>query len=363
LVLFELQRWASLVLAFAMVLYQPQRALALVMISHVLTAHWFVVVRRLTTAVAATLPLFVILFLGLLPGLGALYPWVPPVRGLAPERLEPVLRKAAYLNVPFFLVRAALYFAAWIALVELLRRWSLRMDREPSARLVHRQRALSAGGFPVYAFALTFAAFDWLMSLSPWWYSTIYGVYVFSAGFLGMLGLLAVLARLAQRAGALPAEDVPAHFHALGNLLLTFVVFWAYIAFCQLLVIWIGDEPLEASWLYPRLHTPWAVLGVVIFLGMFAVPFLLLLLKDFKRSPRKLARLGAGLVLMLWLDVYWLVMPEVYPAGPRPHWLDLAALAFVGGSMLAFGAWRAGGHPLVAANDPQMEGSVEYRGH
>jgi hypothetical protein len=285
------------------------------------------------------------------------------VRGLAPELLGPVLRKAAYLNVPFFLVRAAVYFAVWIALAELLRRWSLRTDREPSARLVHRQRALSAGGLPVFAFALTFAAFDWLMSLSPWWYSTIYGVYVFSAGFLCALGLVAVVARLARRAGAQPAADAPAHFHALGNLLLTFVVFWAYVAFCQLLVIWIGDEPLEARWLYLRVHTLWAVLGVVIFLGMFAVPFLLLLLRDFKRSPRLLARLGAGLVLMLWLDMYWLVMPEVYPAGPRPHWLDLAALAFVGGSMLAFGAWRAAGHPLVAPNDPQLQRSLEYHGH
>ena len=354
---------ASYLVAFAAGLALALGALALVMISHVLTAHWFVVLRRLTTAVAATLPLLALLFLGLLPGLGALYPWVPPVRIAEPELLEAVQKKAVWLNVPFFLVRAAVYFVVFLALAELLRRWSLRMDREPSARLVHLQRRLSAGGLPVYAFALTFAVFDWLMSLSPWWYSTIYGVYVFAAGFVGMLGLLAVLARLAQRAGVLPRRTRPPTSTPSATSSSPSCVFWAYVAFSQLLVIWIGDEPVEARWLWPRLNTPWAVLGVVILLGMFAGPFLLLLLKDFKRSPPRLAALGGWLVLMLWLDVYWLVMPEVYPAGPRPHWLDLAALAFVGGSMLAFGAWRAGGHPLVAPNDPQLEGSIEYHGH
>ncbi|HET7321378.1 MAG TPA: hypothetical protein VFI96_02710, partial [Longimicrobiaceae bacterium] len=329
---------------------------------HVLTAHWFVVLRRLTESIAATLPLFAILFLPLLLRPSELYPWLRPLGGLAPELRHAVERKLVYLSLPFFLVRAAIYFATWLLIAELLRRWSLRQDQQPAPEVVHRQRVMSAGGLPVLAFTLTFASFDWLMSLSPWWYSTVYGIYYFTTGFLGLLALLAPVAYLAEKRGALPAEHAAEHYHALGNLTLTFVVFWLYIAFSQLLVIWIGNEPAEITWLYPRLKSSWAALGALLAVGLFAVPFLLLLWRSFKRTPRRLAWLGVWLVLMVYLDVFWLVIPELYPAGLHASWTDLAALAFVAGAMLAFAAWRQGGHPLVARHDPQMEESLEYEG-
>lgn len=357
------QALTSYLTAFAAGLALALAALCLVMISHVLTAKWFVVLRRLTESIAATVPLFAVLFLPLLLRPAELYPWLRPISSLPEELRDSVAKKLVYLNLPGFVVRAVIYFAVFIVLAELLRHWSLRRDRDPSADVARRQTVLSAAGLPVFAFALTFAVFDWLMSLTPWWYSTIYGVIYFAAGFLGLLALLAPLALYVERQGAIPAHHAADHYHSLGNLTLTFVVFWLYVAFAQLLVIWIGNEPHEITWLYPRLDTSWAVLGVILVLGMFAIPFLLLLWRDFKRAPSRLATLGVWLVIMLYLEIFWLVTPSVYPAGLHASWTDLAAIAFVGGAMLAVAAWRQRGHPLVALNDPQLPESLAFEGN
>ena len=357
------QALASYLAAYATAVALALGALVLVMISHVLTAHWFLLLRRLAESVAGTLPLLAVLFLPLALDPGALYPWVPPLTRLAPHLRELVQEKHAYLNLPFFYARAAFYLLGWSALALLLRRGSLRQDNHADDRLAHRLRALGAFGLVFTAFTLSFAAFDWLMSLSPGWYSTIYGVYFFASGFLGALALLTLLAYLAEQAGVLDHLLAREHYAALGKMLLTFVVFWGYIAFSQILILWIGDIPLEITWLYPRLHTSWAALGIVLLLGLFAGPFLLLLLHDLKRRPRRLATLAAWIVLMVYLDLYWLVMPEIHPGGVAPHWLDVAAIAAVGGACLAFAAWRLRGHLPVPAGDPDFRAAVQYEGH
>lgn len=352
----------SYLAAFAYGLSLALGALILVMIGHVTAARWFVVLRRLAESIAATLPAFALLFLPLLLGLQELYPWVPPLEGVEPAVREKILKKGAYLNVPAFLLRAALYFTVWTLLAELLRRWSARQDLEPSPELVRRQRALSAGGLVAVALTLSFAAFDWLMALSPEWYSTIFGVYYFAGGFLGALALLAVVAFGSERAGLLSGLVATAHYQVLGKLLLTFVIFWAYIAFSQLLVIWIGNIPVEVSWYLPRTRGSWSALGAGLIAGHFALPFLLLLSREAKTRPAVLAGIGAWLLLMHYLDLYWLVFPARDPGGVRPHWLDLAALAAVLGLALAYGAWQFRGRAPVPVGDPDLEASLRYRG-
>jgi len=330
--------FAAFLAAYATGVSLALGVLVLVMTAHLSGAAWFAPLRRLALAIAGTLPLFALLFLILLPGVGALYPWVHGTPMLGARR--------AYLTVPFFVGRAAAYFALWIAAAVLLARRSVEAGPD-SWRPSRGERGLAAALLPPVGIALTFAAFDWLMSLRPEWSSTIYGVYVFAGGMLGALALVAVAGFALERAGPLGGAVGTRQYHALGKLLLTFVIFWAYIAFCQLLIIWIGDVPAEVAWYVPRLRGSWTWLSALLAAGQFALPFLLLLFRSSKTRPAVLVPIAAWLLVMHYLDVYWLVAPEL-PPGARPGaWLDLSALAAVGGSAVAFGVWRARRLPLL----------------
>jgi hypothetical protein len=317
------QAYASYLTAYATGLSLAVGALMLVMIGFLTGARWFIAFRPIALRIAATLPLFALLFLLLLPGLHLLYPWVPPLDRLNPELQEGIRRKQGYLNVPWFLLRTVIYFGIWIGLVRLLRR---------------APKPASAAGLPLAGLALTFAAFDWLMSLTPSWFSTIYGLYYFAGGFLGALGLVALLAYRKDPPGQTGDIDRE-QYHSLGKLLLTFVLFWAYVAYSQLLIVWIADLPKEITWYFPRLRGSWGVLGLVLLLGQFAIPFLLLLFREVTRRPRTLALIGAWLLLMHYLDVYWLVLPVFHPNGLHVHWLDLGGILLVSGLGVAYGSW------------------------
>jgi hypothetical protein len=335
------QAYASFLTAYAAGLSVAVGALMLVMIGYLTGARWFVGFRPLALRVAATLPLFALLFLLLIPGLRALYPWVPPLDRLSPELQHDILQKQSYLNVPSFLVRTVIYFGVWIGFSRLLRR---------------APRAASAAGLPLIALTLTFAAFDWMMSLTPSWFSTIYGVYYFAGGFLGALGLVAVLAYLKEQLGQ-PAGIAIDAYHALGKLLLTFVLFWAYIAYSQLLIVWIANLPKEITWYVPRLRGSWGILGLVLLLGQFLVPFVLLLFRRITTRRRSLAVIGLWLLVMHYLDVYWLVLPALHPARVQLDWLDFAGLLLVVGLALAYGMWLPPEALLPAAEPVPPEAS------
>ncbi len=346
------QAYASYLAAYADVLTVVIGVLILAMITHVTAARWFAPLRPPSLALIATVPVLAVLFLPVLAGMHALYPWVPPV----PVALRAeVAHKAAYLNVPFWIVRAAIDLGAWIVLAVLLRRWCHAHARAPSERLAARVRRLSAGGLVAIALTLTFASFDWLMSLSPSWYSTIFGVYVFAGGFVAALGLVAVVSWIAPRVAegdrapadradyrAASLDRAAERSLAIGNLMLTFVIFWAYIAFSQLLVIWIGDVPKDASWYVTRVRGSWGVLGLVLIAGHFALPLVALLFRAVKRDRGKLAVVGAWLLVMHWVDVYWLVLPHAHPNGVRASWMDLVALVAVWALAAAFAIPRVG---------------------
>lgn len=323
------QAYASWLAAFATGVSVALGALILVAMTHLTGARWFDPLRRIALDVAATLPLFALLFAVLLPGLRRLYPWVE-ASGLP---------NATYLNVPFFLLRAAGYFVLWIAVGLVLRQWALRRARDAARRPSSRERALAAVALPALGLTLTFAAVDWLMSLAPAWISTAFGVYWFAGGFVAALALVALLA-----AGE---DDTSNHVpllardqaYALGALLLTFVIFWAYIAYAQYFIIWIADVPSEVSWYAPRVRGSWGALALVLIVGHFVLPLLVLLFHTAKVNPRVLAAVAGWLLLMHYVDMYWLVLPAVHPGALRPHWLDLSALAAVCGTASAWVAW------------------------
>lgn len=323
------QVWMSYLAAFATGLSIVLGTLILVAITHLTGARWFDPIRRLALDVTGTLPIFALLFLLLLPGLPALYPWVH----------ARYLPNRTYLNVPFFLARAAAYFGIWIGVGVLLRRWAL--GRSPAAALppAPRERALSAVALPALGLSLTFAAFDWFMSLTPLWSSTIYGVYWFAGGFLGALALIALLAFLGAGRASEDVRVTRRQWYALGALMLTFVLFWGYIAYCQYFVIWIGDVPAEVAWYLPRVRGSWGVMALVLLFGQLVIPTLVLLLHAAKTNARVLAAVSGWLLLMHYLDAYWVLLPELHPGAVHAHWLDLTTLAAVGGTTTAYGGW------------------------
>ena len=358
------QAFASYLFAYVSVLTTVVGALILVMISHVTAARWFTVLRRLTLLVTASLPVLALLLLPILIGVHELYPWAAS-SNLSSQGANLSAHRNAWLNVPFFVSRAVIYVIIFASCGEVLRRWALREDGMPlgTSQLIaiRRQRRLSAFGLILVGLALTFVAFDWLMPLDPQWYSTVYGVYVFAGGFVAALGLVALLAYTSSSSGrALDGAVTPEHFGALGKLLLTFVIFWVYIAFSQFLVIWIGDIPADSSWYVVRAAGSWRVLALCVLVGQFAIPFVLLLSRSLKRRPSALAIIGALIVVMHVVDVFWLVAPAFHPTGLAVSWLDFAALLMVGGFATAAAAWRGREHASLPVNDPYLAQAVRY---
>lgn len=345
--------------AWGTVLWIALGALSIVLIADVTGAAWFLVVRHLALAVTGVIPLLAVLALPILIGVGVLYPWVPPLEGLARHIRESIEAKDAYLNVPFFVGRSIVYLASWVALAEWLRRSALRDERDVAGGTV-RSRGAGALGLMVLGVTATFAAFDWFMSLSPEWASTIFGVYLWAGGMVGALAVITLLAVLARR-GLLEGWIGRSHLHALGRLLLTFVIFWAYIGFSQYLVIWIADLPHEIGWYRARTSGSWGNVALVLLIGHFAVPFLLLLVRAIKETGPALAVLSGWLVAMHALDLYWIVLPTAHPYGLDPSWIDVAALGAITGMVMLVAIWRIRGTAALPPHDPRLAESRSYR--
>lgn len=350
-------------------------ALVLVMVLHATGARWPLVLMPRIMAVASALPIFALLFLPVALGVRHVYPWasdaalpsdvdVPSPEVLAHQR--------AWNEPTFFLARSLVYLATWSFLALLLRRAHEAHRRAPSARTVRRQRRISGAGLPIVALTLTFAAFDWFMSLQPGWVSDIYGVYFFCGGLMSAVSLVAILA-WAWRARAGGARELapgelagaplgPSHVHAVGRLMLMSIVLWAYAGFFQLMLMWIADLPREVTFYVARSRESFVPFDALLLFGHFVAPFLALLSRPLKRNPTALALVGAWLVLMNAADVAWLVLPA-RTEGVRL--LDVAAFLAVGGVAFAYGAHRfaaLGDVDLeLARRDPAIAESLRYR--
>lgn len=339
-------------------------ALCMIMIAYVSGARWFVVVRRVAETMAISLPMLALGLLPLLLEMRRLYPWTRPPDTLAPPMRETVAKIAGWLDPTFFVWRSLLYFAVWIALALALWTWSVRMDAhapdEPSRAPPERPVRLSALGLVLFGFTITFAAFDWLMSMSPGWHSTIFGVYYFAGAMLAALSAMVLVTRALQSAGLLGGLVAEAHYYALGRLMLVFVILWAYMAYSQGFLIWIGDIPGEVSWYLARWNHGWAWLFGLLVVGQFFLPFLLLLNYAIKRKARPLSWVAAWILFLHWVDVYWLVGPSEGARAPAPGWAQLPALAAVLGLGAAFAAWRLSGRAAAPHGDPQYRASLGY---
>jgi len=330
-------------------------ALFFVLVTHLTRAGWSVALRRIAEVVSMTLlPLF---FLSLVVywGRHELYEWTNVQAVAADELLQ---HKQAYLNAPFFLGRIVAYFVIWVALAWYFSRSSSGQDESGDVGATLRMERVAAPGMILFALTVTFASFDFLMSLYPHWYSTIYGVYYFSGAVLGMFALVTLMVSLLQGAGKLSHVVTTEHYHDLGKLMFAFVVFWAYIAFSQYMLIWVAAIPEETEWYLVRQEGPWLVLSLALLVGHFFVPFLWLISRHSKRRMTVLLSAAVWVLLMHWFDLFWLVIPETRPHEFPFHLLDLTCLLGLGGIFFASVFWRLSRVNLVAKRDPRLEESM-----
>lgn len=300
-------------------------ALVILMMQFLTGGMWGLALRALTIAALTTLPLMAFLFLPVLLGLRDIYGWTHGALGEAAGYHH----KAQWLNVPFFTARSVAYFAILVTIALLLRRWSILAA--DSKTMPARVSALSAGGLIAYVLCMNFASTDWVMSLNPEWYSTIF-VEVFAAGqFLSALALMTALLAIFTRDPSLGDCVPPKAFNDLGSMLLAFVIFWTYLAFSQFLIIWSGNLPKEISWYLDRSRGGWKWFAIVLFLGEFLLPFALLLSRAAKRNRERLGAICLCILAASLLNNFWLVAPAFHPECIYVHWLDVTILLALGG--------------------------------
>lgn len=355
----EPARWLTAYLvAFVFVLTLALGGLFFTLMIHTSRAAWGVVVRRLAEAAGATLPVFVVLFLPIALGAGHLYPWIDAAHGHGGAHAALIAHKSPYLNLPFFLVRAAVCLLVWAALGWWFWRRSTAQDAAPDTAQAGRLRAMSHVGLILFAITITVASFDWVMSLTPTWYSTMYGVHFFAGIAVAGLAFPVILALLLERRGAFDGLLTDEHLHDLGKLLFAFVVFWAYIAFSQFLLMWYANLPEETAWYDVRLSGGWRTATLALAIGHFVLPFFFLLSRGVKRRRVTLLVGAAWMLLLHLLDVVWLIVPSV----PEVHggWLLPVVLCTIGIGALVRGVLFAvlERAATVPTGDPRLAESL-----
>ncbi len=330
-------------------------------IFHASAAKWMVVLRRVLEGMGASLPVFIVLFIPVFLGMSTLFPWVRPSSAMSPEQLELLSHKAPYLNVPFFLIRAVIYFGVWLAVSDRLRRWSLQQDEVGGTELTRRMRWLGSGSLPFLGLTITFAAFDWLMSVDPFWISTIFGVYYFAGSFLSAMCVVAIVIAINEKnTTGLGGAVTRYHLYNVGKLMLAFTAFWTYAAFSQFMLIWIANIPEEAAWYVVRMKGGWSNVGIFLIVANFFAPFAVLLSRSLKLRPRALAVVAVWLMVVHYIDIYWLVMPALFPDRIHFHFAHIAAFLGVGGVAVATSLWRARGYFAIPVKDPNLSYSLRY---
>jgi len=338
--------WASIMLG----------GLFLTLLHHISNATWSVVLRRIFESIAMTAPLMAVLFLPVVLGIHNLYSWSHTETIAA----EPLLQeKAGYLNIPFFIIRSALYFLLWSAMAWILYRTSLKQDQQYQASQVKILRTVSAPGIIVFALTITFAAFDWLMSLDPHWYSTIFGLYVFAGSFLSVLAFV-ILTGLFLRKNNLLADVITVeHYHDLAKFLFSFTIFWGYMAFSQYFLIWYANIPEETIFFRHRWEGSWKYISLLLVFGQFLIPFLALMTRAGKRNFTFLKIISVWILVMHFFDLYWIIIPNFKAYEFYLSWIDLVIFLAVGGIFLVYFLYIYFKKALVPVNDPKLTESIK----
>jgi len=327
-------------------------SMVILMLRHLTKGGWGMIIRRILGAAMRTLPLLALLFIPLLFALPRLYPWARPLGDVPDKNLRQHLQNIthSYLNVHGFIIRAIIYFAIWGTLIFLLTKWSKEQDRPPVRDNSARFKVHSGPGIILYGFTISFAAIDWTMSLDPSWISTIYPLIILIGEVLSALCFAVVIERILFRHRPMSELLKPEYVHDHGKFMLTFIMVWAYFSFSQWLIIWAGNLPEEITWYTKRLGGGWGWIGLFLVLFHFAVPFAILLSRPFKRDVTKLVWLAMWLMLMRYLDLFWVIEPN-FSKTITVTWADIIVPVAMGGLWLAYFCRNLASMPLVPAYD------------
>jgi hypothetical protein len=318
-------------------------------------AEWTVVVRRQLENIAVLVAVLAVFFIPILLLRHHLYEWM----NILPGKEEKLDSKRAYLNLNFFVLRAAFFLGFFIIASQLLRRFSVRQDKDGNPQFTIRLRKVAFASLPLFALCLTFGAFDWLMSLNYRWFSTMFGVYIFAGAAGSSMSLLVLVISALQRAGYLKNVVTLEHYHIMGKWMFAFCVFWAYIGFGQYMLIWYANMPEETQYFLTRNTESWWNLSMLLVIGRFFGPFAILLLRSIKKHPRQLCYVAAWILLMQMLDIYLVVLPALHGTGVHVSLWDFAALVAIGAT-LAFVYLRiVGKTSLFPVRDPRLVESLK----
>jgi hypothetical protein len=351
------QLFRSYLFAYVFWLAIPMGCMAILMLHHLTGGWWGYPIRRLLEAGTRTFVWMAALFLPVLAGMKHLYKWAQPAEVAA----DPLLQyKRRYLNPEFFTLRVVIYFAIWIGLAWLLNKWSSEQDRTADPRLATRLEAMSGPGLILWGIAVTYSSIDWVMSLEAHWFSTMYGMIVMVVAALTAMSFVVFVLRTLSGQEPIAGAVSASQFQDLGNLMLAFVMLWAYLSFSQFLIIWAGNIKNEIPWYVARAFGGWGVIAVILIVLHFALPFLLLLQRNVKRRLKMLSIVAGMLVMLSLVDVYWLVAPAYETSGPHVSPVDIFAVVGIGGVWLAGFFSQLKKWPLLPQHDPRFEGAFEH---
>ena len=338
----------------------PLGCTAILMMHHLTGGWWGYPIRRLLEAASRTFGLMAILFIPILLSMKTLYPWVTSYGEMGGD---PNFRfKIAYLNPQFFVVRVIIYFLILLMLSYFLNKWSREQDRTADPATAKKLEAFSGPGLILWGIVVSFSMIDWVMSLEPTWFSTIYGMIFMIVGALTAMSFTIVVVR--RMSGEAPFKDTitPGQYNDLGNLMLAFTMLWAYLSFSQFLIIWSGDIKDEITWYKSRAFGGWAVVAVILIVLHFALPFLLLLQRNVKRRVQRLAGVAGMMLILSMVDVYWLVVPAYEKQRPEflPLLLDIVFIAGIGVIWVSLYLREVKKMPLLPLHDPRFEGELQH---
>jgi hypothetical protein len=347
----------SYIVAFAYVAATGLGAFFFVMVQYLTGSAWSVTMRRIMENIMITLPAGAILFLPVAFGLKDIYPWMDRAMVLA----DPVLKqKASYLSENFFILRAYIMFALWSIWIFAIYYQSTKQDKERSVRQMNIIARWSAPGLFLVVVVGSLAAFDWLMSLEPKWYSTIFGLYILAGGALTFMSFVTLICLGFRRAGILKNSITPEHYHDLGKWLFALTAFYTYMAFSQYLLIWYANLPEETIWYRHRMEGSWLPISLAMPFIRFLIPFFILLCRPAKRSLKMIAAIAIWSIVVEYVDLYWVVMPTYFKTGPQISWMDFATLAATL-SVCALVFWsRFRKNKLMPVGDLRFEQSLHF---
>jgi len=354
------QFYRSYLVAFVFVLGIALGSLAISMLHHMSHGAWGLVIRRILEASSRTLPLVALFAVPLVFGLKYVYPWADPAR-LASDAI--LRHRAPYMNPTFVTVRLAACLLLWTVFAQVLSRLSKKQDVAPAPDLERRMQLVAAPGLALYCLLITVVGIDLLMSTDARWYSAIYGIYVVGGQAIAGLSFTLLAALYLARREPFRGAVQERHVHDWGKLLFAFTMLWAYFAVSQLIIIWSGNLPEEITFYKARVSGGWLGVSLALALFQFAVPFVFLLSANFKKHLGRLSAVALLLLVMRWLDLFWLVAPAYHPDGLSIHWLDVTLPVALFGFWIAAFARQLGTRPLLPVNDPNLPVALEVHAH